>query len=68
MSVRTLQRRLAEHGTSFQAVLAERRQAIIETASEDRRRQPLAVLAERTGYSDPSAVSRFIRHRGLSAR
>ncbi len=68
MSVRTLQRRLAEHGTSFQAVLAERRQTIIEAAREDRRRQPLAVLAERIGYSDPSAVSRFIRQRGVSRR
>jgi AraC-like DNA-binding protein len=66
ISVRTLQRRLTEHGTSFQAVLAERRQAIIEAAREDRRRQPLAVLAERIGYSDPSAVSRFIRQRGFS--
>jgi AraC-like DNA-binding protein len=68
MSVRSLQRRLNENGASFQAVLAQRRQIIIEAASKDRRRQPLSVLAERTGYSDPSAVSRFMRQRGLSAR
>ncbi len=68
MSVRSLQRRLAENGTSFQAVLAERRQAIIEAATQDRGRRPLALLAERTGYSDPSAVSRFIRQRGLLNR
>ncbi len=63
MSTRTLQRRLKEAGTTFQAVLDHRRHTLIEAASEGPRRPSLAVLADRAGYSDPSAVSRFMRSR-----
>jgi AraC-like DNA-binding protein len=61
MSDRTLQRRLASEGTSFQHLLCERRRRIIEGSLLRQKRPSLSLLAERTGYSDASAVSRFMR-------
>jgi AraC-like DNA-binding protein len=61
ISDRTLQRRLAAEGTSFQQLLCERRRRIIEASLLRPKRPSLSLLAERTGYSDASAVSRFIR-------
>jgi AraC-like DNA-binding protein len=61
ISDRTLQRRLASEGTSFQQLLCDRRRRIIEASLLRQKRPSLSRLAERTGYSDASAVSRFIR-------
>jgi AraC-like DNA-binding protein len=70
ISERTLQRRLGSDGASFQKILGERRCRIIEANQLSKKRPRLSQLAERTGYSDASAVSRFIRtqsaHRGRS--
>lgn len=64
VSVRSLQRRLQEHGTSFRAELARRR---IERACELLRGSTAAVgdIAERVGFSSTSAfVAAFHRARG----
>jgi len=61
MSPRTLQRRLHGDGASFQAALDDRRRRIIEIAKASRERPNLAQLAQSIGYSDASAVSRFLR-------
>jgi AraC-like DNA-binding protein len=69
MSSRTLQRRLASEGASFQELLCEARRQIVEDSLLRQRRPSLSRLAERTGYSDASAVSRFIRtHSGRLVR
>ncbi len=61
MSERTLQRRLASEGLSFQTVLRDKRRQILEEMLRRKDRPSLSLLAHRTGYSDASAVSRFIR-------
>ena len=61
MSDRTLQRRLACEGLSFQGLLRDKRRRIVEEGFLGPKRPSLALLAERTGYSDASAASRFIR-------
>jgi len=60
VSVRTLQRRLTEHGTTWRAEL--------ETARHDRARQALQAsspsmtrLARQLGYADPRSVRRALR-------
>lgn len=68
MSPRSLQRRLAEVGSSFQDLLDETRQSMAEhylNESEVNLRQ----LSELLGYSDQSAFSRaFHRWHGMSPR
>lgn len=68
LSVRTLQRRLAECGTSFRQVLeAARMGEVVQLLADGR--VPLSTLAERLGYAEPSAFSHAVRsHFGLSPR
>jgi AraC-like DNA-binding protein len=68
LSVRTLQRRLTEAGTSFRQVLeAARMGEAVELLADSR--VPLATLAERLGYAEPSAFSHAVRsHFGVSPR
>jgi len=58
-STRSLQRKLSEHGTTFGAILADTRAAM---AREYLTKDGLTVnkLAPLLGYSEPSAVSRFL--------
>ena len=66
---RTLQRRLGERGTDFRGILKSVR---IQTANQHftrYRRPQLQKLAYELGFSEPSAVSRFIRtEMGQTAR
>jgi len=68
LSVRTLQRRLAEAGTSFRQVVETARMGeAVELLADSR--VPLATLAERLGYAEPSAFSHAVRsHFGVSPR
>lgn len=68
MSVRTLQRRLADCGTSFRDVVEAARMGEAVHLLADTT-VPLATLAERLGYAEPSAFSHAVRsHFGLSPR
>jgi AraC-like DNA-binding protein len=60
LSVRTLQRRLAEHGTSFSALLQDVRmaEALRRLGSDE---QPLSELARNLGYRRPSTLTRAVR-------
>ncbi len=60
MTPRTLQRRLAEHGTRFQPVLDETRQQLCRQYLADPRLQ-LTDVAHLLGYSDQSAFTRAYR-------
>jgi len=68
LSVRTLQRRLAEVGTGFrQVVEAARMGEAVDLLADTR--VPLSTLAERLGYAEPSAFSHAVRaHFGASPR
>jgi AraC-like DNA-binding protein len=68
LSVRTLQRRLGECRTSFrQLVEAARMGEVVQLMAD--RSVPLATLAERLGYAEPSAFSHAVRkHFGMSPR
>lgn len=68
LSVRTLQRRLAESGTGFrQVVEAARMGEAVDLLADTR--VPLSTLAERLGYAEPSAFSHAVRaHFGVSPR
>jgi AraC-like DNA-binding protein len=61
MSSRTLQRHLAAEGISFREVVDDRRRMIIETWQQRAIKPSLSLLAERTAFSEASAVSRFMR-------
>jgi AraC-like DNA-binding protein len=61
MSPRTLQRRLADRGTSYGAVLERLRREIAAERTAGARRIPLAQLAFELGFSDACAASRFLR-------
>lgn len=64
---RTLQRRLAAEGTTFQRVLAETRMEIFNDYAPSG--MSLTELAPRLGFSEASAVSRFVKSQaGASAR
>ncbi|MBI3367464.1 MAG: AraC family transcriptional regulator ligand-binding domain-containing protein [Burkholderiales bacterium] len=68
LSVRTLQRRLADCDTSFRQVVEAARMGeavgLLADASV-----PLSALAERLGYAEPSAFSHAVRaHFGVSPR
>ena len=67
ISVRTLQRRLGEEGSSFSAVLdALRRDVTAELMADGR--QPVADISFLLGYSEPSAFYRaYRRWRGSAA-
>ncbi len=65
MSRRTLQRRLASRGTSFQKVLDQTRQSLAQRYLRDSQMQ-ITQLADLLGYSDLSAFSRaFTRWFGM---
>jgi AraC-like DNA-binding protein len=68
LSVRTLQRRLAECRTSFRQVLeAARMGEVLHLLASGS--VPLSALAERLGYAEPSAFSHAVRsHFGQSPR
>ncbi len=60
MSPRSLQRRLAEHGMSFQALLGQTRQQLAEAYLRDASVE-LAEVALLLGYSEQSAFTRAFR-------
>jgi len=60
MSVRTLQRRLAEEGTNFSDQLGAVRRILAERLLLERDAN-MADITERLGYSSPSALSRAVR-------
>lgn len=63
LSPRTLQRHLAERGTTFQMVLDDVRLALVRE-HQSRPGMKLAELAPILGFSEASAVSRFLRATG----
>lgn len=68
LSVRTLQRRLAECDTSFRQVVEAARMAEAVDLLADSS-VPLSTLAERLGYAEPSVFSHAVRaHFGVSPR
>jgi AraC-like DNA-binding protein len=67
LTPRTLQRRLAAEGTTFQRILAETRVEMFNDYAPNG--MSLAELAPMLGFSEASAVSRFVKsHTGASAR
>lgn len=58
---RSLQRRLAEQGETFAALLARMRIRAAEEYFANERKPNLAELAHRLGYAEASAASRFMR-------
>ena len=66
LTPRTLQRQLARHGTSFSGLLAELR---LTLARDFLGRQALSATetAMRLGFSDLSALSRFLRQNGAGS-
>jgi AraC-like DNA-binding protein len=58
MSVRTLQRKLDEEGTSFRQIMSVERRRMAESVLRHRQRGRVLTAAIRTGYSDASALSR----------
>jgi AraC-like DNA-binding protein len=69
-SPRTLQRQLAEHNLTFATLLAEVRRRTTEEFFRSEQRPSLTRLADRLGYSDNSAASRYLRtnfHTGAKA-
>jgi AraC-like DNA-binding protein len=66
MSPRTLQRRLADHGTTWRAELdAARRWRVKSTAPDGG--TDAATLARRLGYADPRSARRAVRRWGDEA-
>lgn len=61
MSPRSLQRRLAEHGHSYQTLLGQTRQQLAEAYLRDASVE-LAEVALLLGYSEQSAFTRAFRH------
>ncbi len=62
MSVRTLIRQLKQHGTSYQAILDEVRTTLATSLLRDTD-LPVASIAHRVGFSDPSNFGRAFRLR-----
>jgi AraC-like DNA-binding protein len=60
ISTRTLQRRLAEQGTTWRAELDAARRGIIASAAETGP-VTMACLARRLGYADPRSARRTLR-------
>ncbi len=68
-SPRTLQRQLADLGTSFAEILDRVRRETVMAFFRDNPRRPVISLAHMLGYSDASTASRFIAaHFGMSSR
>lgn len=61
MSPRALQRQLADHELAFADLLTDVRKRITHEYFRSEKRPNLTELAHRLGYSDNSAVSRFLR-------
>nr|WP_187669758.1 AraC family transcriptional regulator [Pseudomonas carbonaria] len=61
LSERTLQRRLAEEGSSYQQLLSDTRRQLAERHLRDGR-LPAAEIAVLLGYSEPSVFFRAFRH------
>jgi AraC-like DNA-binding protein len=61
MGTRTLQRELAARGLTFSAVLTTVRKRIVADYFAYQRRPNLTELAQRLGYGEASAASRFLR-------
>jgi AraC-like DNA-binding protein len=61
ISTRTLQRKLRDHGTRYADILRAVRISILKDQMSRRPRRPLDQLADLLGFSDATAVSRFIR-------
>ncbi len=60
VTLRTLQRRLAEQGTSFRALVESTRQSIaLERISHTD--ETLSDISELLGYSSPASLSRAVR-------
>ena len=69
VSPRTLQRRLADEGQDFGAILAFVRTQVVRNHLAQKPSPPLARLCHLLGYSEPSAASRFIKSQfGISVR
>jgi AraC-like DNA-binding protein len=60
LTPRTMQRRLADHGTRFQPLVDEVRLQLADQYLQDDR-LPLTDIAELLGYSDQSAFTRAYR-------
>jgi AraC-like DNA-binding protein len=69
LSVRTMQRRLAEEGVSLRKIVAEERKNLTDRLLFQTTRASITDIAIRAGYSDPSALSRaYKRWTGLSPK
>lgn len=69
LSPQSLQRRLAERGTTFAVILEEVRKRTADEYFRTARRPNLTELSHRLGYTDASAASRFLRqHMATGAR
>ena len=69
LSPQSLQRRLAERGTSFAVILEQVRKHTADEYFRTARRPNLTELSHRLGYTDASAASRFLRqHMSTGAR
>lgn len=60
VSTRTLQRRLAEEGTTLRAVIQSERARLAEALLESKRK-PIGSIAHELGYADPAIFSRAFR-------
>lgn len=61
ISVRTMQRKLAEEGTSLRSLIAQQRRSLTDQLLSQTSRSSITDIAIRTGYSDASALSRAYR-------
>ncbi|MCX7284939.1 MAG: AraC family transcriptional regulator ligand-binding domain-containing protein [Novosphingobium sp.] len=69
LSTQSLQRRLAERGTSFAIILEDVRKQTADEYFRTARRPNLTELSHLLGYTDASAASRFLRqHMATGAR
>ncbi|MBF9151873.1 AraC family transcriptional regulator [Novosphingobium jiangmenense] len=69
LSPQSLQRRLADRGTSFAIILEQVRKQTADEYFRTARRPNLTELSFRLGYTDASAASRFLRqHMSTGAR
>jgi AraC-like DNA-binding protein len=62
MSVRTMQRRLADEGTTLKAIATAARRGLVEDLLSQSNSNSLTDIAIRAGYSDGSALSRAYKH------